>query len=768
MPNYDFLNLSPPEFEDLSRDILQKQLAVTLESFTTGRDKGIDLRRSYTKDNQLIVQCKRYKEYNNLWEELKREKIKVEKLKPKRYILATSVGLTPAQKDNIYELFQPYICDYADIYGKDDLNNLLLIYPEIERQNFKLWLSSVNILEKILNSRVINQSTFEKKNIQDAVKIYVKNKSYDNAINIIKDKKYVVISGIPGIGKTTLARILVYHYLANGFEEFVFLTDSINDGTGIFKEGVKQVFLFDDFLGTNFLGDKLATNEERKIVDIIKQVNKSDDKILILTTREYVLKQAQQQYDLFDSPILEFAKCIVDIAHYTNLSKAKILYNHLYFSSITEKYIENLLLNEQYKKIIEHPNYNPRIIETITSDNFWKYINPSEFANKFYEFLDYPERIWKKAYENQISNLSRCILAVLLTTGVPIIIEDLRYALQSFAKKYSTKYGILYSEPEFKKSIKELEGTFIRSNKDDANQFVIQYQNPSVQDFLVNYFKEQSDYIKDLIETAVYFNQLFGVFIIKEVQGGSGNAQDEVNKIVIQDELRALILSRLLSDFDNLKYSALRRVGTPSGSLLWMRQKDSTYGKLDQITREIHLENYQDLRMFVAKKYKENVEPYNFEYDDMSHYMNLLMKFKDEIEADKMEIMNEIIANIHSVDQMDQFERLEDIFPDEFESFIRDNDDLHDYIYDLMKKEVDNADSDNLQTSLDQIQLLSMKFSIDASNLEGILEEKIDEIKAKETPYDWEDDRDYREEISPYQHEQLVIKEMFDGLRYKE
>jgi len=42
--NYDFKNLSPIDFEELCRDLLQKELEVTFESFTEGKDGGIDFR----------------------------------------------------------------------------------------------------------------------------------------------------------------------------------------------------------------------------------------------------------------------------------------------------------------------------------------------------------------------------------------------------------------------------------------------------------------------------------------------------------------------------------------------------------------------------------------------------------------------------------------------------------------------------------------------------------------------------------------------------
>ena len=496
MPDYNFLNLSPPEFEELSRDLLQKHLGVHLESFTSGRDSGIDLRHSFNAKDKLIIQCKRYKDFNSLYNKLKEEIRKVTKLNPSRYILTTSVGLTPNQKDEIITLLNPFVQSTSDIFGRDDLNNLLGEFPEIEKLHFKLWLSSTNILERILHSKIHNQSSFEEEKVKETVRVYVENKSYYQALEIIKSKKYVIISGMPGIGKTTLARILVYHYLANGFDEFVFLSDSINDGYNLYKENTKQVFLFDDFLGRNFLDKKLSNNEEQRIIRFIEKVSSSNDKVLILTTREYILAQAKLRYDIFENPSLEFAKCVIDLSQYTKFVRAKILYNHLFFAKISESHLADILDKKTYAKIIDHPNYNPRVIETITHPDVWKHIKPEEFSSKFIDFLNYPESIWKHVYENQISKFSQCVLANLMTAGAPILLDDLKQLIQNFAKTHSKKYEISYSEIDFKKSIRELENTFISIKKDSINKFAVDYQNPSVQDFLVNYFKDFPDYIR--------------------------------------------------------------------------------------------------------------------------------------------------------------------------------------------------------------------------------------------------------------------------------
>ena len=144
MADYDFRSLSPHDFELLCRDLLQRPLGVRLESFTTGRDSGIDFRH-LTKSDHVIVQCKHYAEsgFEALCRVLQgKERKKLQALKPTRYFLATSVGLTPRRKQELLKILAPYCLAPGDIFGKDDVNNLLTQYEEIELQHFKLWLTS--------------------------------------------------------------------------------------------------------------------------------------------------------------------------------------------------------------------------------------------------------------------------------------------------------------------------------------------------------------------------------------------------------------------------------------------------------------------------------------------------------------------------------------------------------------------------------------------------------------------------------------------------
>ena len=91
------------------------------------------------------------------------------------------------------------------------MNNLLGQYSQVERQYYKLWLASTTVLEDILDKRINTWSDIELEEIRREVSTYVMNDSFNEALSILKKNRYVIISGIPGIGKTTLSRMLVYY-----------------------------------------------------------------------------------------------------------------------------------------------------------------------------------------------------------------------------------------------------------------------------------------------------------------------------------------------------------------------------------------------------------------------------------------------------------------------------------------------------------------------------------------------------------------------------
>lgn len=156
MANYDFSTLNSSDLEDLVCDLLNLDLpedsGIRYKTFKDGKDKGIDfLYSTSTNQYEHVGQVKHYYRtgYDGMYKVLKDSEIgKVNKLKPNKYIVATSVDLSEANTEAVKSLFDPYIKNLNDIYGKKDLNRLIDKYEEILKSHYKLWLSDFSILKK--------------------------------------------------------------------------------------------------------------------------------------------------------------------------------------------------------------------------------------------------------------------------------------------------------------------------------------------------------------------------------------------------------------------------------------------------------------------------------------------------------------------------------------------------------------------------------------------------------------------------------------------
>ena len=129
--NYDFRALHDKEFEILCNDLLSKHESKSFERFKPGKDGGVDGRCFDENGEEIILQCKHKcdSHISNLKNILKtKEKTKIDKLNPVRYILAVSNPLSRNLKQEISQILHPHIKSVSDIYGKDDLNYLISLY----------------------------------------------------------------------------------------------------------------------------------------------------------------------------------------------------------------------------------------------------------------------------------------------------------------------------------------------------------------------------------------------------------------------------------------------------------------------------------------------------------------------------------------------------------------------------------------------------------------------------------------------------------------
>lgn len=518
---YNLEVLNDKEFEELAKDLLDSKLKIDLEIFKVGKDGGVDLRCSKRVENSFIVQVKHYvgSKYSNLVSSLQQEKNKLDLIYPipKRYIVFTSLPLSPQQTKDIKELLSPFVKSTNDIYGRTRVENLLSKNKIVERKFFKLWLTSTNVLESVLHNAVFSNSEFISDKIIQRAKLYVHTENIAKAMTLLEKNKFLIISGEPGVGKTTLAYMLVYQLLGNGFK-LIFSDRSIKDVENILTNDPmeKQVVLIDDFLGSNLLDLYQPVNTESRIINFIDRLSSLKNKYLIFTSRTTLLNQANHNYENLRRSGISFASNYeLTISGYSLIEKAKMLYNHLYHGDLPTSYAETFYTDQNYLKVVKHKNYYPRLIEFITTERKFNLSGYSNVKDFIFESLDNPDEIWRFAFENQLTRAEQILLETLFSFGDGQIELDIVEESFEYRYKYEVNSGNTQRELNgFQNSLKKLLDGFLKMEI-DGNESIktIGFVNPSIADFLIKYIDENQNEKFNIWASAKYIEQLTARFV---------------------------------------------------------------------------------------------------------------------------------------------------------------------------------------------------------------------------------------------------------------
>lgn len=481
-------NLSDVDFELLCKDVMSKKLGVNLESFTAGKDGGIDLTDDASKKN-IVVQVKHYVKTGvpSLIKSLKKELTKVDTLSPKQYYICCSVGLSPQKKSEIFNMFSSYMKSTQNIITSLELNEFLEEPANVDilRKHFKLWIDSTNILLDTLNNDIFLDSNTFVASIKEQQKYLVKTVAFDDAIKFLEKKNVLVIIGNPGVGKTITSKMLVLHYAAQGFR--VRYTTDVSDlnslkNSLVQSPEVKEIILLDDCFGQAYFNMK--DTQETELLSLIRHVNINGNKILIMNSRVSIYNEAQNRKpELIKSfELKEYSAYILNMDNISLIDKAKIFYNHLYFN-MPREYFEKIKENKNYIRIIKHKNYNPRIIEFVCLPNTINKITQEKYMSFIMQSLDNPEKIWKDEYEYRLNVVDRNFLMTLYSlTDTYIPLELFRKCFENIILNLS---DIDSSINQFKQALNRLTNSMVRIIDNNGIEMV-GVANPSVNDFLSN------------------------------------------------------------------------------------------------------------------------------------------------------------------------------------------------------------------------------------------------------------------------------------------
>ncbi|WP_165958943.1 restriction endonuclease, partial [Actinomadura sp. KC345] len=421
MAVYDFRNLSPHDFERLSRDVLNSAEGLNLQTYPEGRDRGIDLRQITRTGYTIIGQCKHYvgSTAAQLKAAVEKELAKEGWRKADRYLLVTSRPITAEVQSELAETLR---IPASDVWGPDRLNDALRDDPEIVKRHFKLWLSSTAALERVLRAGVWNRTEVLLREAAEDCRRWIEVPLARDARDGLAATGLCVITGLPGTGKTTLAKQLVLEAAAEGWQ--VVQVRSPNEAWETLRPE-RQIFYYDDFLGQS----RLTATADADVADLLSLIGtvhrEKERKRLVLTTRSQVLRAAEQAInDKLQEAVRRPRRHTIVLDEIDRSIRTSIITSHLHFAGFPADESERLEADRRMSRVVGHPNFSPRAIEHV-SRRLGEDATADDAVALLQRTFDDPGELWRVSFA-PLNELSREIVLTLATLPTqPVDLADL-------------------------------------------------------------------------------------------------------------------------------------------------------------------------------------------------------------------------------------------------------------------------------------------------------------------------------------------------------
>jgi Restriction endonuclease len=753
MTDYDFLPLSPVDFEALAGDLLRASQQLVLERFGPGRDKGIDLRCAIS--GLTVVQCKHFHRSGSpkLKSALRQEVMKWQTSHSvDRYILVTSVSMNPQLKDEICEILSAGVpIEPSDVLGLEDLNSLLDQHPEVERRNFKLWINSTTVLDRFINSGLWSRTEDLLENIDERAKFFVQTDKYVEALDILRDRRVCIIAGPPGVGKSLLAEMLLLAYSREGFQ-IVPLSEDVSEGHQAWKTGEPQLFYYDDFLGQTSFAESLGKNEDRRLENFISRVTRHENKVFLLTTRDQVFRVAASVSDGIRRISKEVSRSTIMMDDYSTYVKGQILFNHIYFSSLSLEDRMSIITDDKCLGFIEHPNYSPRIVNEVLRRSD---ADVSAFYADLDKSLANPQDLWTASY-NDLSIIAQRILRLMVSYPTAGAVEEL-IREQSGGVELGS----------YTQALRILEETWVRIGGNSGGKTRIEFANPSCRDFIIHQLQNDPILAEEAFRDAVTIKRillLYGYANSEQFEPDNGSQRallDEFNRSGLQifERLKEYYATQYTErlDFANSYFQGLQSTITDP--------RPATLRSLIPVAR-----NFSDGRSWILAEVTSITRSVGDD-DGLSIRVGELLTLcrslgageSNEERESGLLLLDESLSLIYSLDELSVYVELINFYGVDLETH-----EVREVAYEILRErleylESDSSDPDEISTGANEISTLANAFDFNFDDETSQLIERAEDLSIEDesTP------SPMNPEVSPpglISSDRDAIRDLFQGL----
>lgn len=503
--DYEIDKLGWYQFERMCQALLKDRLGPAVESWGGNADRGADAychtalhypENEILREGPFVFQVKFVAEANArssdyrtpimsaVGAEIKRIRERIEQdewISPKVYTLITNAPLSADDRTEIRDKIEDAVGGVeavvqgaSDVFGLlDNASSVRLSYPQIlGLRDFE------SILDRIVHGESRNRSELALEQAIELSRVFVRTKAYRKAVSVVEQHSFVVLTGPPEMGKTSIARIIG---LARHAEDWEFIQVSgPSDLLALYKRGERQVFIADDAFGTTEY-DPNITSEWAKDLEHVLRIRDSRH-WLLLTSRPAPLREALAKLALSDrgNEFPDPGQVLVNSNSLEFEEKAQILYRH------AKENVENSeaksVVREVARAVVGHRNFTPLRVERFVKLQLPLLLGVSDEsqADRLNEALEAsltePTSGMKLSYE-ALADDAKALLSAMLEMGGGFV--ELR-ALENAYKMHSQDGSRPLLEV-----ITSIDDHFVSRSTFNQRSNYVSWVHPSVRDLVI-------------------------------------------------------------------------------------------------------------------------------------------------------------------------------------------------------------------------------------------------------------------------------------------
>jgi len=326
-------------------------------------------------------------------------------------------------------------------------------------------------LGKILDDRRRRQAESLLARLQDDLATFVPTDAYRRAADAVADHGFVLLLGEPACGKSTIAATLAISAL-DSWRCGVRRVDSADELLAVWDpDEPNQLFWVDDAFGSIRHDATLTDGWSRRMDQVMTAVHRGAR--VILTSRDYIYRDARVHLKEYAYPRLREHKVVVDVAELTTAEKRQILYNHL-------------KAGDQTRSVLDR--WSPHLREAAATDRFQPE-SARRLAHRAFtgeasittredlvDFFAHPTVLLADVLR-QLDDAARAALACVYLSG-----DELRAPVQLTAALSEAISRLGASPADVLRAFSVADGTFLQQAQDSRGDPVWRFRHPTIRE----------------------------------------------------------------------------------------------------------------------------------------------------------------------------------------------------------------------------------------------------------------------------------------------